>query len=139
MEQENNDRKHIFSGAPWESRVGYCRAVRAGDTIYLSGTTAVDNEGRVKGEDDPYQQARHALEIMRSALEEAGSGLEDVVRTRIYVTDIDSWEAVGKAHAEYFSEIRPATTMVEVPRLIDPGMLVEIEAVAVIGGGSLSS
>lgn len=126
------ERTTVSSGTEWESRVGYSRAVRVGDQVHVSGTTATDEEGGIVGEGDAYAQTRRALEIVASALSEAGSSLEDVVRTRMYVTDVDEWEAVGRAHAEVFGDVRPATSMVEVSRLIDPRMLVEVEAVAVV-------
>ena len=125
------DRTTVSSGTEWESKVGYSRAVRAGSQIHVSGTTATDENGDVVAPGDPYRQAKRALETVESALEEAGASLEDVVRTRLYVTDIDDWEAIGRAHGEVFGEIRPAASMVEVQRLIDPDHLVEIEAVAV--------
>lgn len=113
--------------------MGYSRAIRAGNHIFVSGTTATDEQGRVVGEGDMYAQAVQTLANIRKALEEAGSSIEEVVRTRIYVTDISRWEEAGRAHGEVFGEIRPATSMVEVSGLIDPDMLVEIEAVALAG------
>ena len=125
-------RQTISSGAPWEKKVGYCRAVRMGPHISVSGTAPVGEDGEVVGVGDAYVQARRCIEIIAAALEQAGAGLEHVVRTRMFVTDISQWEAIGKAHGEVFGEIQPATTMVEVSALIDPDMLVEIEADAFV-------
>jgi enamine deaminase RidA (YjgF/YER057c/UK114 family) len=124
-------RQRISSGKPWESQVGYSRAVRVGPFIQVAGTTGVDDSGQVVSP-DPYRQAQKALETIAAALKEAGASMADVVRTRIYVTDISQWEAIARAHAECFRDIRPAATMVEVKRLISPEMVVEIEADAIV-------
>lgn len=124
-------RNKIFSGTPWETSVGYARAVQAGEVVYVSGTTGVDPAGKVLAPGDVYAQTQQAIRNIENALKRLGIGLEHVVRTRIYLTDIDRWQDAARAHAEFFGEIHPATSMIGVARLIDPEMLVEIEATAV--------
>lgn len=126
-------RRHVGSGSPWETVVGYARAVRVGCTVHVAGTTATDAQGRVIAPDDPAGQTRCILEKIGRALEQVGASLRDVVRTRMFVTDISRWEAIGRVHGEFFKDVRPAATMVEVARLIEPGLLVEIEAEAIVG------
>ncbi len=122
------EREKISSGAKWESIVGYSRAVKVGSRIYVTGTTALGADGEIVGVDDAYEQSKQCLKNIESALQRLGAGLEHVVRTRMFVTDISLWEEYGRAHGEFFRDIMPATTMVEVSRLIDSRMLIEIEA-----------
>lgn len=128
-------RRQVQSGAPWESIAGYSRAVRVGHTIHVAGTTASGPDGGLLGVGDPALQTRRCLEIIDAALQELGASLEDVVRTRMYVTHIQrDWEQIARVHGEVFHEIRPVTAMVEVSGLVDPDMLVEIEAIAIVEG-----
>ncbi len=122
------DREKISSGAKWESIVGYSRAVRVGNRIYVTGTTALDDNGEIVGGNDAYAQTVQVLKNIESALKRLGAGLEHIVRTRMYVIDISRWEEYGRAHGEFLRDVMPATAMVEVSRLIDPRMLIEIEA-----------
>jgi enamine deaminase RidA (YjgF/YER057c/UK114 family) len=129
-----NSRTTISTGTPWESIVGYSRAVRIGNHVWVAGTTATDEQGRVVGVGDPAAQMRYAIEKIQRALMSAGATLDDVVRTRTFVTDISQWEAIGRVHGEFFGAIRPAATMVEVSALVDPDHIVEIEVDAYVAG-----
>jgi len=126
------NRQTISTGTEWEAKVGYSRAVRVGDQVHVSGTTATNEDGDVMGVGDPYRQTQQALANVESALQEAGASINDVVRTRLFMVDMDHWKEIGRAHGELFGDVQPATSMVEVSRLIDPEMLVEIEAVAMV-------
>lgn len=124
--------QRVFSGAPWEKEVGYCRAVRAGSTVAVTGTVALDEHGGIYAPGDAYAQAKRALEIIERAIQGVGAERKQIVRTRMFVTDISRWREYGRAHGEFFEKFPPATTMVEVKALIDPAALIEIEADAVI-------
>lgn len=124
-------REKIFTGSPWESTVGYCRAIKIGDKIEIAGTTAM-KDGKVVGVGSPYDQTKFIIERIKEALAELGADLSDVVRTRMFVTDISKWEEIGQAHGEFFHAVQPVSTMVEVKSLIHPQLLIEIEAEAII-------
>lgn len=127
----------ISSGAKWEDAVGYSRAVRIGAIVEVAGTVASGQQGEIVGVDNPYEQTRFILGKIEQSLKQAGASLSDVVRTRMFVTDITQWEEIGRAHGEFFREIKPASTIVQVAALIAPGLLVEIEATAIIGATGL--
>lgn len=129
-------RQNISSGTPWESKVGYSRAVRVGDMVFVSGTTASDEHGNVMGVGDPYAQSVYIFQKIERALKEAGATMADVVRVRMFVTDISQWETIGRAHGEFFRDIRPVSTMVEIKALVDKDHLIEIEVDAVIGASA---
>jgi enamine deaminase RidA (YjgF/YER057c/UK114 family) len=124
--------KRVFSNAPWEAKVGYCRAIRAGNIIAVTGTTSISTDGQVVGTNDPYMQAKHCLELTERAITDLGASRTNIIRTRLFVTNIKLWQEFGRAHGEFFEGCPPTTSMIEVKGLIDPHMLIEIEADAVI-------
>lgn len=126
------ERENILSGSPWESKVGYSRLVKFGSLVFVSGTTSIDENGNIIGLRNSYEQTKYTIQKIEKYLKTVNASLENVVRTRIFTTNIEEWETIGKAHAEFFKDIKPATTMVEVKRLIQPEMIVEIEADAMI-------
>jgi enamine deaminase RidA (YjgF/YER057c/UK114 family) len=130
--QKRHKRSNVSSGAKWENSIGYSRAVRVGDVIEVAGTTAMDEQGNVVGKGNLYEQTKYAIGKIEKALAAAGASLQDVVRTRMFVTDISKWEDIGKAHGEFFKDIKPAATMIEVKALINPELLIEIEATAIV-------
>lgn len=132
LQFEEMSRKNYSSGAKWEDIVGYSRAVRVGNVIEVTGTVAVDEEGEVQGGNDPYEQTKFIIKKIEKVLVRTGASLKDVVRTRMFVTDISRWEEYGKAHGEFFNDIKPCTSMVEISALIDPAFLIEIEATAIV-------
>ena len=127
-----SERKNFSSGAKWEDVVGYSRAVRIGNVIEVAGTTAVDDRNEIVGVNNPYEQTKYILGKIEKALTEAGASMKDVVRTRMFVTDISKWEEIGRAHGEYFKDVKPAASMIEVKGLITPGLLIEIEVTAIV-------
>ena len=130
--EESSKRLKIQSGSKWEDIVGYSRVIKVGNIIEVAGTTAIDEEGRIVGPGDPYTQTKFIFQKIETYLQKAGASMEDVVRTRMFVTDISQWEAIGKAHGEFFRKIKPAASMLEVSQLIDPELLVEIEVTAIL-------
>ena len=134
MSSEGSAFQRVYSGAPWEPKVGYCRALRAGDHIYVTGTVAIDDDGRVFAPNDPRRQAEKCLELIEVALSKLGATRRSIVRTRMFVTDISKWQAFGEAHGAFFEGHHPTTSMVQVAGLMEPEMLIEIEADAYVGG-----
>ncbi len=133
MTQERSPFQRVYSGAPWEPKVGYCRAIKAGPHIHVTGTVAIDEQGRVFAPNDPYRQAERCLMIIERALEKLGASRRSIVRTRLFVTDISHWETYGRAHADFFGDEHPATSMIEIKGLIEPDAMIEIEVDAYVG------